>query len=165
MAEQSNASKAPSSDAVRNCLSSLPPFQDAIVVLKKGNLSAASSIYLADHPSHRLTIFNQLNPSDREEASSSDARGVETIELRLSPSCRGKIPLVEGNIVVDPVNNHKTIVLPTVFDPVEGVDNEGSKVSLLYSYLSSRMERRELSKGDKDLLEAERRVDAARRYE
>ena len=165
MAEQSNASKAPSSDAVRNCLSSLPPFQDAIVVLKKGNLSAASSIYLADHPSHRLTIFNQLNPSDREEASSSDARGVETIELRLSPSCRGKIPLVEGNIVVDPVNNHKTIVLPTVFDPVEGVDNEGSKVSLLYSYLSSRMERRELSKGDKDLLEAERRVDAARRNE
>ena len=166
LATQCRASKAPTSDAVRNCLSSLSLFQYTLVVLKRGNSSAASSLYLADHPSYRLTIFNQLEPSDPNEASSSDDRGVETIELRLSQSCRQKIPVVKSTRVVDPVDNTKTIVLPTVFDTLVDKDNkDGSSVSLLYSYLSSRMVRRELSAEDKDLLEAERRVAAARRNE
>jgi hypothetical protein len=150
MAARFNAHEPPSCEAVGNCFSRLPLFQHTTCVLKKGSMSAASKIYLDDHPVYRLTIFNQLEPSE-------DVGDVGTIELRLSPSCRQKIPIVTSNIQVDPADTYKTICLPTVFDHT--VEDESE--SLLYSYLSSRLTKRELSESDKEVLDAERRVAAA----
>jgi hypothetical protein len=152
MAAQLNAYEPPSYEAVRNCLSRLPLFQHTTCVLKKGSMSAASKVYLEDHPLHRLTIFNQLEPSNDDGGVGT----IETIELRLSPSCRQKIPIVMSDIMVDPADTFKTICLPTVFDHAAEDEYE----SLLYSYLSSRLTKRELGESDKEVLEAERRVAA-----
>jgi hypothetical protein len=150
MAAQFNAHEPPSFEAVRNCLSRLSLFKHTTCVLKKGSMGAASKVYLDDHPVHRLTIFNQLEPSE-------DVGDVGTIELRLSPSCRQKIPIVTSNIQVDPADTYKTICLPTVFDHTAEDESE----SLLYSYVSSRLTKLELSESDKEVLDAERRVAAA----
>ena len=148
MAAQFNAFEPPSFDAVRDCFSRLSLLKHTTCVHQKGNISASSKVYLDDHPVHRLTIFNQLDPS-------SDVGDVETIELRLSPSCRQKIPIVTSNLQVDPADTYRNICLPTVFD------RTAEDESLLYSYLSSRLTKLELSASDKEFLDAERRVAAA----
>ena len=155
LAKHCDASEAPSFDALRTCLAKIASLKDTVLVLKKGNNASSSQTYLNDHSSYRLSVHA---PSDSAEASSSSTPKPETIELMISPSCRRKIPVVDSKVIVNPADTSSTISLFSVFD---GDVVDGKKSSDLYTYLSSRLDRRVMSAADQAILYAEKCLAAA----